>query len=97
VPGESFVPAAVVPPVEEVEELVLVEALVLAVCVGVDVEDDVVAGVLAVELVVGELDPPQPPAASASRTIADSPIACILCCFADAAASVNLISPPDLV
>jgi hypothetical protein len=94
VPGESFVPAAVVPPAEE---LVLVEALVLAVCVGVDVEDDVVAGVLAVELVVDELDPPQPPAASASKMATDSPIACILCCFADAAASVNLISPPDLV
>ncbi len=94
VPGESFVPAAVVPPAEE---LVLVEALVLAVCVGVDVEDDVVAGALAVELVVDELDPPQPPAASASKMATDSPTARILCCFADAAASVNLISPPDLV
>jgi hypothetical protein len=93
------VPAAVVAPVEEVAlvEVVLVEALVLAVCVGVDVEDDVVAGALAVELVVDELEPPQPAAASASKMPTDSPIVRTLRCFGDTAASVNLMSPPDLV
>jgi hypothetical protein len=57
VPSASFVPAAVVAPAEDVA---VVEALVLAVCVGVDVEEDVVAGALPLELVVAELDPPQP-------------------------------------
>jgi hypothetical protein len=57
VPNGSFVPAAVVAPVEDVA---LVETLVLAVCVGVDVEDEIATGALPRELVVDELDPPQP-------------------------------------
>jgi hypothetical protein len=57
VPNGSFVPAAVVAPVDDVA---LVEALVLAVCVEVDVEDEVAAGASPLELVVDGLDPPQP-------------------------------------
>jgi hypothetical protein len=61
------VPAAVVAPAADpaLVEAALVEALVLAVWVGVDAEDDVVAGALPVFVVVDELDPdeldpPQP-------------------------------------
>jgi hypothetical protein len=72
VPNGSFVPAAVVAPAEDVA---LVEALVLAACVGVDVEDDVVARAPPLELVFDELDPPQPQAASASKMPTASPIA----------------------
>jgi hypothetical protein len=91
VPNGSFVPAAVVPPPED---LALVEALVLAVCVGVDVEDDVVAGALPLVLVFDELDPPQPQAASVSRMPTTSPIVRISCRFGDAVTRVNPMFPP---
>lgn len=94
VPSVSFVPAAVVAPAEDVA---LVEALVLAVWVGVDVEDDVVAGATPLELVFDELDAPQPQAASASKMPTVSPIVRISCRIGDAVASVKPMSPPDLL
>ncbi len=89
-PNASFVPAAVVAPAEDAA---LVEALVLGVWVGVDVEDDLVAGAPALELVFDEPDAPQPQAASASKRPAASPIVRISCCIGDAVARVNPMSP----
>ena len=91
VPNGSFVPAAIVPPAEDVA---LVEALALAVSVGVEVEDDVVAGALPLALVFDGLDPPQPQAAIANKMPTASPIARIWCRFGDVATSVNPMSPP---
>ena len=94
VPSVSFVPAAVVAPAEDVA---LVETLVLAVWIGVDVEDDVVAGATPLELAFDELDAPQPQVASASKMPTVSPIVRISCRIGDAFASVKSMSPPDLL
>jgi hypothetical protein len=89
VPSASFAPAAVVP----AEGWALVEALVLAVWVGVDVEDDVVAGALPVELVLDELDP-HPQAASTNKTPTASAVVRTPGRFGDAVFSVSSIVSP---
>jgi hypothetical protein len=91
VPSASFAPAAVVPE----DDLALVDALVLAARVGVDVEDDVVAGALPVEVVLDELDP-HPQDASASKTPTASTIVRIRRRAGDAIFSVYpIVSPLD--
>ena len=92
-PSASFVPAAVVP----AGDLVLVETFVLAVWVGVDAEDDVVAEALPVEPVLDELDP-HPPTANASKTPTASAIVRTPYSFGDLVFSVySIVSPLDLL